>query len=50
MLTEQLSLAEGSVQETTAPQAPASLFTEMFPGVLAMAGASPSVTVTVKDS
>ena len=48
LVTAQLSEAVGAVQVTAALQSPASLVCVMSSGVLAMAGASLSVTVMVK--
>ena len=44
----QLSAEVGSTHVTSAPQTPASVFTDMFAGKLSIVGASLSVTVTVK--
>ena len=44
----QLSAEVGSTHVTSAPQTPASVFTDMFAGKSTMVGASLSVTVTVK--
>ena len=49
IVEEQLSESVGSVQVTTALQSPASLVWLMFEGMPEMAGASTSLTVTVKD-
>jgi hypothetical protein len=49
ILPPQLSVAVGSVQENTAPHCPASIGKLWFAGQPLITGASPSVTVTVKE-
>ena len=47
-MEEQLSVVVGSVQLTTAPQAPRSLFSVISPGIETMVGAVLSSTVTTE--